>query len=84
MTRDKEIAQYRLSWVAQQAKRSKLTDWSQPLPGYAEEGPYCDTAAVPVVPQPKSQLLELYQFDGVGTLIILIACPSDTHRNLAP
>ena len=49
VARDKEIAQYRLSWVAQQAKGSKLTDWSQPLPGYAEEGPYCDTAAVPVV-----------------------------------
>ena len=83
MTRDKAIAQYRLSWVTQQVKGSELTAWSQHLPGYVEEGSYCDAAAVPIVPHPKSQPLELYQLDGTGTLIVLNACPSDIRRNLA-
>ena len=65
-------------------KGSKLTDWSQPLPGYDEEGSYCDAAAVPIGPQPKSQPLELCQLGGAGTLIVLNACPSDIRRNLAP
>ena len=84
VTHDKAIAQYRLSWVTQQVKGSELTAWSQHLPGYVEEGSYCDAAVVPVVPQPKSQPLELCQLGGAGTLIVLNACPSDIRRNLAP
>ena len=51
VSRDKEITQSCPRWLAQDAKRVKLTIGSQNLPAYAEghyhdKDPYCDAAVV--------------------------------------
>ena len=79
---DTEITKYRPA-------RLKLTAGLQNLSGctegqYGVNGAYCDVAADLVALQPKIRPLEHCRFCGAGTLIALIACPIDIHRNLAP
>ena len=86
---DKEIAQFRLGWMARNAKGAKLIVWSQNLPAYAkghyhDEDPYCDAAVVLVAPQHKNRLLEHCRFGGTGTLFSLTSCPKEIHQNLVP
>ena len=63
VSRDKEITQSRPRGLAQNAKRAKLTVWSQNLPAYSEghshdKGHYCDAAVVLVALQHKNRSLE--------------------------
>ena len=82
VSRAKEITQSYPRWLAQDAKRAKLTIGSQNLPAYAEghyhdKDPYCDAAVVLVAPQHKNRPLEHCRFGGTGTLFALSACPKE-------
>ena len=89
MSQAKEITQARPRWPTKNATGTKLTVWSQNLSIYAagnypDGGPYHDVAVVLVASQHKIRPLEHCRFGGASTLIALIACPNDIHRNLAP
>ena len=89
MSRAKEITQSYPRWLAQDAKRAKLTIGLQNLPAYAEghyhdEDPYCDAAVVLVAPHHKNRPLEHCRFGDAGTLVSLTACPKEIYQNLVP